>query len=326
MDNVNDLLFKFKEHLAVLNRSGATIDSYTDHVRLFLEAFNTDDIKKATRGVIEDYIAGLYDYRSKDNKPYTVNTIILKVRSIKRFFEFVESANIIFINPAEFIKEPKKAKGLPKAILTSKEARCMLDQPNLGMLKGIRDRAVLELFYSTGIRLGELCALTIYDADLQGRMLRINQGKGKKDRIAPVGKHAVRFLREYITKVRPHFTKKNRTTRRLFVNYSGKPLSKQVVAIMVRTHAAAAGIKQQITAHTFRHTFATALIKNGADIVAVQKMLGHADLKTTQIYIRSLGLDIKSAHKKTHPRERDKEDKNTTKPRLKRIRPKREPK
>jgi len=325
MDNVNDLLFKFKEHLAVLNRSVATIDSYTDHVRLFLEALDIDDIKKVTRGVIEDYIAGLYDYRSKDNKPYTANTIMLKVRSIKRFFEFLEFANLIFINPAEFIKEPKKERSLPKAILTPKEARCVLDQPNLGMLKGIRDRAVLELFYSTGIRLGELCALTIYDADLQGGMLRINQGKGKKDRVVPVGRHAVRFLREYITKVRPRFTRKNRTARHLFVNCCGKPLSKQVAAIMVRTYARAAGIKKQITAHSFRHAFATTLLKNGADIAAVQKMLGHADLKTTQIYIRSLGLDIKSAHKKTHPRERDKEDKSTTKPRLKRIRPKREP-
>jgi integrase/recombinase XerD len=321
MDNVNDLLFRFKEHLAVLNRSPATIKAYGEHVRGFVEAATVDDVKKVTRSLIEAYIAGLYDYTTAEGKPYGLNTIILKVRSIKRFFEFLEISNLVFINPAEFLQEPKKEKTLPKSILTPKEARHVLDQPNLGTRKGIRDRAVLEAFYSTGIRLGELCALTIYDADLQGGMLRINKGKGKKDRVVPLGRHAVRFVREYITKVRPHFTKKNRANRHLFVDINGKPLSKQVVGLMIRTYARAAGIKKQISAHSFRHTFASMLIKNGADIVAVQKMLGHAQLRTTQCYIRTLGLDLKAAHNKSHPRERDKEDRSTIKAAIERRLP-----
>ena len=121
MDNVNDLLFRFKEHLAVLNRSPATIETYTDHVRGFLDTLDGDDIRKVTREVIKEYIAGLYDYRTKDDKPYRINTIILKVRAVKRFFEFLEGANIVFINPAESIKEPKKPKNLPKEILTRKD-------------------------------------------------------------------------------------------------------------------------------------------------------------------------------------------------------------
>ncbi len=317
MNNPEELIFKFKENLKVLNRSPATIKAYLMHVAIFLKTLSVPDIKQITTPIIETYIAELYDYRTGDGKPYKTGTICIKVRSIKRFFEFLEKANIIFIDPSEFITEPKKEKGKIKVTLTPKEARKILDQPNLGTLPGIRDRAVLEAFYSTGIRLNELCGLTVYDADLQGGMLRV-KGKGNKDRVVPLGRHAIKFIREYISKVRPHFTKKNRKSRHLFVNRYGNAVSKQVAGIMVRSYVKAAKIKKKATAHTFRHTFATVLIKNGADIRAVQKMMGHADLKTTQIYIRSLGIDIKKEHKKSHPREKDREDIKTAKPKIER--------
>jgi integrase/recombinase XerD len=314
-----DLLFKFTEHLTILNRSPGTIKSYLMYADRFLQSTDAKSIMQITTTMIEKYIAGLYDYRSDENKPYSIGTISLKIRSIKRFFEFLEQANIIFIDPAEFITEPKKQAYRIKPTLTPKQVRNIFDQPNLGTLTGIRDRTVLEVFYSTGIRLGELCNLTIYDADLMGGVLRINKGKGYKDRVVPMGKHAIKFLREYISKVRPRFTKKNRTSRHLFVNQMGNPFSRQVTSIMIRHCKKKAKIKQQVTAHTFRHTFATVLVKNGADITAVQKMMGHTDIKTTQGYIRSLGIDIKKEHKKTHPRERDKEDIKACKPKLERL-------
>lgn len=314
----NEILFKFREHLKVLGRSGATIEAYSEHVKSFLET--SGDIKKATRKSIEDYIAGLHEHRTKEGSPYRPATIALKVRSIKRFFEFLEHTNVIFINPAELIPEPHPKVGLPKEILSREEALKILEQPNLSTMTGIRDRAILEVFYSTGIRLDELSSLTIHDADLQGAMLRVNMGKGKKDRVVPLGKHAIRFLREYVTKVRPHFTRKDRTQRRLFMDVCGKPLSKQMVSIGIRTYARSAGIGKKVSAHTFRHTFATELVKNGADITAVQKMLGHSDLGVTQVYLRTAGVDVKSAHQKSHPRE--KEESSSVKPRLERIRPK----
>jgi integrase/recombinase XerD len=135
-----------------------------------------------------------------------------------------------------------------------------------------------------------------------------------------MGRHAVKCLREYITKARPRLTRKNRKTRHLFVNCYGNPLSSQVVGIMIRTCARKAGIGKQVTAHCLRHTFATALVKNGADIRAVQKMLGHVDLNTTQQYIRSLGLSIKAVHQKTHPRERDKTVKEAVRPDIAMVR------
>ena len=323
MDNTSDILFKFKEHLKVLNRSPATIKSYIYNLEHFLYSIKETDMKKVTKSMIESYIAGLYDYRTIDAKPYKTSTLCIKIRSVKRFFEYLEKANIIFIDPTETIKEPKKEMGLIKDVLTPKEANRILDQPNLGTLLGIRDRAILELFYSTGIRKEELCLLTIYDADLQGRMLRV-KGKGQKDRVVPMGRHAVRFMREYIAKVRPWYTKKNRSNRNLLVDIYGHPIRKQTVSVMVRKYAKAAKIKRAVSPHLFRHSFASSLIKNGADITAVQKMLGHAYPGTTEIYIRSLGLDIKKVHKKTHPRERDKEDRKTIKPQIKRMKPKHE--
>ena len=320
MEN-NELLFLFKEHLQVLNRTEATIKGYSDHVRLYLTGLDKD-IKAVTASNMEGYVAGLFAHRDEnnENKKYATGTVIVKVRALKRFFEFLENANHIFINPMATIREPKKEKKLPRPVLSTKEMQEMLDQPNLGTLTGIRDRTVLELFYSTGIRLNELVNLTIYDADLQGGMLRINQGKGRKDRVVPMGKHAVRFLREYITKVRPRCTKKNRQIRNLIVDRYGKQVSSQVVSILVRTYAREAKIEKKVSAHTFRHTFATELVKNGADIVAVQKMLGHVCLETTQQYIRALGLDLKKAHEKSHPREKDKVKPGAVKPEIKRIR------
>ncbi len=320
MESANDILFGFKEHLKVLNRSPATGEAYCNHVRSFLDTEGTD-VKAVTRTALEAYIAGLYEHKTREGKHYAPDTIGIKVRSIKRLFEYLERANRIFINPAEFICEPKKVRGMPRNVLTLAEARKILDQPNLGALKGIRDRAILEVFYSTGIRIEELCSLSIYDADLQGGMVRIVKGKGKKDRVVPMGKHAVRFLREYITKVRPHFTRRNRMERRLFIDAFGKPLSKQMTGISVRMYGKAANIGKKVTAHTFRHTFASGLIKNGADIVAVQKMLGHADLKTTEVYLRTVGADLKAAHKKSHPREKEREESASVKPALERIRP-----
>ena len=231
----------------------------------------------------------------------------------------MEKTNVIFVNPAEFIPEPRPEVRLPRCVLTAAEARAVLDQPNLGKPAGIRDRAILEVLYSTGIRLEELCRLTVYDADLQGGMLRVNSGKGKKDRVVPLGKHAAKFIREYVEKVRPQLCRKNRSERRLFIDYYGKPLSKQSVSLMIRASARASGVKKKVSAHTFRHSFATELVKNGADITAVQRMLGHSDLSVTQVYLRSAGVDLKSAHKKTHPREKERED--TTKPVMERIRP-----
>jgi integrase/recombinase XerD len=235
----------------------------------------------------------------------TLATVSIKIRALKRFFEYLESSNYILINPAEHIKEPKKENRLPRVVLTEDEAKKILDQPNLSTMAGIRDRTILEVFYGTGIRLEELVNLTIFDCDLQGGLLRVNKGKFAKDRVVPLGKHAVRFLKEYIAHVRPHHTKNNKTIRNLFVNTWGGPISRQTIQKMINACTKQAGIKKHVTPHVFRHTFATELVKNGADITAVQKMLGHSTLSITQIYTKVAGVEVKKTHREHHPREKD---------------------
>jgi integrase/recombinase XerD len=301
-ENFADLLFAFKEHLKVQNYSRASIDSYCYNLQRFflhLEGKQITDIRQVSRQILKDYQLDI-------TKRYGSGTVSIMIRSVKRFFEYLEKTNQILLNPAEYLREPKKESRLPRVVLSNDEALKILDQPNLSTFNGIRDRTILEVFYSTGVRLEELRSLTIYDSDLKGGFLRVNKGKFAKDRVIPLGKHAVRFLKEYVTHVRPGHTKNNKAIRNLFVNHSGRILSRPVIEILVRKYARAAGIRKKVTPHSFRHSFATELVKNGADITAVQKMLGHSRLSVTQLYTKVAGVEVKRTHAKHHPREKDK--------------------
>jgi len=328
MSDFNEHFFSFTEHLKVKNYSPQTIATYGSHLQCFLDHLTgagTTDIKRVTRDGLKDYLQKIIEQRTGRTKDtgYAVGTISMKVRAVKRFFEYLEDAGTILINPAEHIKELPKGTRLPRVVLTEDEVRKIFDQPNLSTAVGIRDRAVLEVFYSTGIRLEEMANLTIFDCDLQGGLLRVNKGKFAKDRVVPLGKHAMRFLKEYITGIRPHHTIMNKQLRTLFVNQWGAPLSRQVIELMVRRYAKRAGTGKQVTPHTFRHTFATELIRNGADITAVSKMLGHSDLKVTHIYIRVAGIEVKNTHSQSHPREKDKETSEEAEPDIQKIKERR---
>jgi integrase/recombinase XerD len=307
---MKDILSAFTDQLKVKNYSAKSIAAYSGHLAGFfayLKSQGIGDIRQVNKGAITAYLLSLREYKTSEGRPYSTSTMCLKVRAVKRLFEYLEKANVVLINPAEDVKEPKKERRLPRVVLTSEEARKILDVPNLSTMAGIRDRAILEVFYSTGIRLEELTTLSIYAVDLQGGYLRVNKGKFAKDRVIPLGKHAARFLKEYITNVRPVLARNDRAIRSLFINQWSTSLSKYLVGLMVRRCARAAGLQKKVTPHTFRHTFATQLVKNGADITAVQKMLGHSDLSATQIYLRVAGTEVKRTHSKAHPREREKE-------------------
>jgi len=322
MDNFNEIFFSFMEHMKVRNYAKTTLAAYSQHIQCFFDYLKENeitDIKRVTRDILKAYQLMITEHRD-NGKGYTVSTISVKIRAVKRFFEYLEASSCILVNPAEYIKEPKKEYRLPRVILTEDEVRKIFDQPNLSTMWGIRDRTFLEVFYSTGIRLEELVNLTIYDCDLQGGLLRVNKGKFAKDRVVPLGRHAVKFLKEYITHVRPHHTRNNKTIRHLFVSQIGTPLSKQVVEIKVRAYAKKAGIKKKVTPHVFRHTFATQLVKNGADITAVQKMLGHSTLSITHIYTRVAGVEVKRTHKEHHPREKDNPVKEEITPDIRMVR------
>lgn len=310
MSNLNDHLFGFIEHMKVKNYSPSSISSYCEHLPgLFahLKEQGITDVKRVSRDHLQAYQLTIMEHTSARTKgKYSVGTICTKTRAMKRFFQYLEDSGVVLINPAEHIKEPKAEKRLPRAILSEDEVKKILAAPKLTTINGVRARAILEVLYSTGIRLEELINLTIFDCDLQGGLLRV-KGKFSKDRVVPLGKHAVRFLKEYITQVRPQQTRKNKAVKNLFVSRFSDPLSKQVIELMVREYARKAGIKKKVTPHTFRHTFATDLIRNGADIIAVRNMLGHSALSSTNIYIHVAGTEVKRTHSMSHPRERDKE-------------------
>jgi integrase/recombinase XerD len=321
MSDFNELFFSFTERLRVKNYSPSTRAAYTTELRFFfdyLKEKGVSDIKSVTVDLLKEYQLALF--AQKEAKGLTVAYVCMKTRAVKRFFEHLEASGLLLVNPAEQIKEPKIESRLPRAVLTEDEARNIMNQPKLKTLIGVRDRCVLEVLYSTGVRLEELTNLTIFDCDLQGGLLRVNKGKGSKDRVVPMGKHAVRFLKEYIAKVRPHYTRTNRQLKTLFMNHLCRPLAKQTVEVLVKNYAKQAGVQKQVTPHVFRHTFATELLRNGADITSVQKMLGHADLRNTHIYTRVAGCDVKKTHSMSHPREKDKDEKPETLAELQDIR------
>jgi site-specific recombinase XerD len=322
MDEFDDHLSGFTKHMKVKNYSPASIAVYSLHLPgLFAHLKEQDitDVKSVSRDHLQAYQFRITEHTSARTKgKYSVGTICTKTRAMKRFFKYLEDAGMILINPAEHIKEPKKDTRLPRAILTEDEVRRVLEQPRLGTINGLRARALLEVLYSTGIRLEELMNLTIFDCDLQGGLIRV-KGKFSKDRVVPLGKHAVGFLKEYIMRVRPTQAKKNKAIKNLFLSRFSKPLSKQVIELMVRNYAKKAGIKKKVTPHAFRHTFATELIRNGADITAVRKMLGHSSLSATNIYIRVAGVDVKNTHTMTHPRERDQEPREDVVPDIRNL-------
>ncbi|MBI4713456.1 MAG: tyrosine-type recombinase/integrase, partial [Planctomycetes bacterium] len=197
---------------------------------------------------------------------------------------------------------------LPNDILTRDEVDKLLALPDINASAGIRDRALLETLYSTGIRLQECTNLEVSDVDYDGGYLRVNQGKGNKDRIVPLGKIACYWLKEYIRRVRPEFLKHNKKDpehNALWVShYLGKPLSSQIIAKLVRSYGRKAGINKKVTVHTWRRTLATHLLQAGVNLVYIQEILGHEDMRSLDRYIKVTAIEVKQTHQRTHPRER----------------------
>lgn len=314
---VNDgleLVAAFRAYLTALRRSPATIDSYVSGLTpffAFLDGEGVRDVRAVNRRLLERYQAALLDpsrpvgRNARGETGYTVNTVHVLTRSVRRFYDFLEKSGKVLVNPADGFHAPELGDRLPREVLTVAEVKRLLDAPDTSKPVGVRNKAILELLYSTGIRVGEICALTIYDADTRNGLLRINQGKGRKDRVVPMGYKAQKYIAEYLSRVRGRQTIKNRDERALFINRNGNVLDRQNVQLLVKACARVAGITKTVTPHVLRHTCATHMVADGADIVHVQQLLGHESLDTTQIYTRVARRELKQTHRQCHPRERD---------------------
>lgn len=249
-------------------------------------------IERLTLEALERFVRGLM---AEGRSPRSVGRLVAAVRGFYRFTAAAQAEE----NPAADLRSPRAWKALPK-YLTVDEVDALLATPDTANPRGLRDRALLELLYATGLRVSELLGLTLAQVDLDGGIVT-TMGKGRKERIVPMGDEAVVWVRRYLAEARPMLVS-SRPHPRLFVNARGGPLSRMGFWKLLRAYGLAAGIGRAISPHVLRHSFATHLLERGADLRAIQMMLGHADLSTTQIYTHVLDERLRSVYERFHPR------------------------
>ena len=252
------------------------------------------DIKKITAEMIEKYMNYLID------KGLKYSTVINYVEYVKTIFKYLVKKKYILFNPADRLEMPRREKRLPKNIPTIEEMRKILNKPDVNNVYGLRDKAVLELLYSTGIRRDELRKLNIYDIDLSEGYMRV-QGKGKKERVVPVGAVAIKWVEKYINEGREKI-KRDKTTQALFLSQYGERISYTSIGGIVRRYAEEAGYKFSV--HSIRHAFASHLMKRGAGLRYIQEMLGHNNISTTQVYTEVVKEDLRKILEERHPEAR----------------------
>ena len=228
-------------------------------------------------------------------------SIARHIVTVRRFYGFLETEGVINENPVPRFHQVAGGRKLPQT-LSADDVRKLLAQPDLQEPLGVRDQAMLELLYATGLRVSELITLQMQQINFQGNFLTV-KGKGSKVRAVPFGKWARQKLLDYVKGARLRLSK-GRASAFVFINRSGRPLTRQGFWKLIRGHALTAGIEKRVTPHTLRHSFATHLLEGGADLRSVQSMLGHADISTTQIYTHVNGARLKEVHRRHHPRER----------------------
>ncbi|HEX4987424.1 MAG TPA: site-specific tyrosine recombinase XerD [Candidatus Binatia bacterium] len=275
-----------------------TVEAYSrDLVRLseFLIAQSVGSWEETETLHLRSYLSAL---RRQGLSPRSIARHIVTVR---RFYGFLETEGVINENPVPRFHQVAGGRKLPQT-LSADDVRKLLAQPDLQEPLGVRDQAMLELLYATGLRVSELITLQMQQINFQGNFLTV-KGKGSKVRAVPFGKWARQKLLDYVNGTRLRLSK-GRASAFVFINRSGRPLTRQGFWKLIRGHALTAGIEKRVTPHTLRHSFATHLLEGGADLRSVQSMLGHADISTTQIYTHVNGARLKEVHRRHHPRER----------------------
>lgn len=290
-----------KEYLTILkvekNLSDNSINSYkTDLLKLFtfLESINSHDLDEVTYQNITQF------FEEQRTDGINSSSVRRYSSSIKGFFSFLKQNDYIKKNPVINLKSTKIARDLP-SVLSFIEVEKILDQPKIKSKLGLRDKAILELLYSSGLRVSELINLKVSDLFFEDEVIRV-LGKGSKQRIVPVGSSAIKWVTEYLQKLRPLLQKRMKSENVIFLNSRGSKLSRMGIWKLVKKYCDSAEIEKDVHPHTFRHSFATHLLEGGADLRAVQEMLGHSDISTTQIYTHIDREYVKQIHKDFHPR------------------------
>jgi len=259
-----------------------------------------DDPRAITKPILERYQKHLYYYRKANGEPLAVRSQLSLLLPLKSFFKWLSQTNRILYNPASELELPKAPPRLPQVILSVEEVERVLSLPKADCHYGIRDRAILETLYSTGIRKSECAHLGLYDVDSQRKTLIVRQGKGGKDRVLPLGDRALYWIEHYRLHARQHLLV-DPNSPYLFISDHGEPMIKSRLSDMVKRYLYHAEIDKPGACHLFRHAMATHMLDNGADLRFIQMMLGHSDLSTTEIYTHVSIEKLRAVHAATHP-------------------------
>ncbi|HOD17308.1 MAG TPA: tyrosine recombinase XerC [Candidatus Cloacimonadota bacterium] len=295
---MQDLIDRFAEQLRLENKSVNTINGYRldlEQLQTFLQPFFPDGEVKAeqiTTLMLRDFLRELHA------KPDKNRSLARKTASIKAFFRFLQQRKLLTKNPAEKLETPKYEKPLPH-FFSKEEMKQLLKIPETDNKYGVRNLAILELIYSSGLRITEACNILLRDLDLKNGLLLV-RGKGRKERIVPVGRPALKAVQNYLA-IRPAF-KPEAEEQHLFLTRNGKPFDNHQMEHALQPYLNLIARQKGYTPHSIRHSFATHLLQNGADLRAIQQLLGHTNLSTTEIYTHVTLEDIKEAYKKAHPR------------------------
>jgi integrase/recombinase XerD len=290
--------------LQVHNYADTTVACRTRYLAYFTSFCETHTVFQArdvSFALLQAYQQHLYDHRTRNGVPLAVATQAQRLIPVTHFFSWLRRSGRLDLNPAADLLMPKTERRLPEATLSVAEMARLLSTPNLSRPLGLRDRAILETFYSSALRRGELIALTPSEIDFARGTIFIRNGKGAKDRYVPIGERALFWLRLYLDLARPQLIAANRDSGHLFVSSRGTPLCPDWLSRRVRRYLATAGISKNGSCHLLRHTVATLMLEGGADIRYVAELLGHARLETTQRYTRVSIDRLRHIHTATHP-------------------------
>ncbi len=293
---------RFLQYLRVeRNASELTIKSYREDLEALVEYLQDVQgrVPAPTEvGTVElrGYVAALHE------AGYAKSTIARRLASLRSFFRFGQREGWTKANPAKPLRNPRKSRSLPH-FLSSEDVERLLSAPPSSDAMGLRDRAILEVLYSAGLRVSELAGLNATDVDFASGTVRV-RGKGRRERIAPIGSYAVRALQEWLAVRRVSAREKGGVNGPVFLNKFGRRLTTRSVGRMLEKHLRVTGLDRRTTPHTLRHSFATHLLDRGADIRSVQELLGHKSLVTTQIYTHVSTAGLRAAYERAHPRAR----------------------
>ena len=292
MEEQLNLFFGFLENDKKVSLN--TLQSYRRDLKQFEKYIedNGEDYAEVTNDGIKEYIEYMQEI---GKKPSTISRGLASIRS---FYQYEAKNKVVEKDPTEGIQSPKIEKRVP-SVLTSSEVALLLDQPKDVDLKGTRDKAMLEFAYATGMRVTEIISLNIEDVNLETGYATCRNGK--KERTVPIGNMSLKALKEYVLEARPTMIRDD-NEKALFVNVNGQRLTRQGFWKIIKYYKDQAHIDKDITPHVLRHSFATHLLQNGADLKSIQMMLGHSDILSTQIYMQFQDESLKNVYKKAHPR------------------------